>query len=80
MRSDGDSWDISTGVGSTALRKSGFGDDEPSAWIAEGLLIYLPAAAPLAGYLCSLNRPVPAGDIEVADMISSITLVTAVKG
>lgn len=137
----------------TALRKNGFRDDEPSAWIAEGLLIYLPAAAqeqlfsgidalaapgsrlaleegrpmdpaafkkkvseagsstdmrgqwwqlvyneqcapadewfsrrgwsaeatPLAGYLCSLNRPVPAGDIEVANMISSITLVTAVK-
>ena len=29
----------------TALRDSGFRDDEPSAWIAEGLLIYLPAAA-----------------------------------
>jgi len=28
-----------------ALRASGFQDDEPSAWIAEGLLIYLPAAA-----------------------------------
>ena len=28
-----------------ALRASGFEDSEPSAWIAEGLLIYLPAAA-----------------------------------
>ena len=28
-----------------ALRTSGVRDDEPSAWIAEGLLIYLPAAA-----------------------------------
>lgn len=28
-----------------ALRDSGFRSDEPSAWIAEGLLIYLPAAA-----------------------------------
>jgi methyltransferase (TIGR00027 family) len=28
-----------------ALRSSGFRADEPSAWIAEGLLIYLPAAA-----------------------------------
>lgn len=29
----------------TALRDSGFRPGEPSAWIAEGLLIYLPAAA-----------------------------------
>jgi len=29
----------------SALRASGFRDDEPSAWIAEGLLIYLPADA-----------------------------------
>jgi len=29
----------------TALRDSGFRVEEPSAWIAEGLLIYLPAAA-----------------------------------
>ncbi len=29
----------------SALRASGFRADEPSAWIAEGLLIYLPAAA-----------------------------------
>ena len=28
-----------------ALRANGFRDDEPSAWIAEGLLIYLPGAA-----------------------------------
>jgi len=28
-----------------ALRASGFDDAEPSAWIAEGLLVYLPAAA-----------------------------------
>lgn len=28
-----------------ALRGSGFRDDEPSAWIAEGLLIYLPGTA-----------------------------------
>lgn len=28
-----------------ALRDSGFRSDEPSAWIAEGLLIYLPASA-----------------------------------
>jgi hypothetical protein len=28
-----------------ALRDSGFAPDEPSAWIAEGLLIYLPGAA-----------------------------------
>ncbi|MCP6769442.1 class I SAM-dependent methyltransferase, partial [Klebsiella pneumoniae] len=28
-----------------ALRDSGFRQDQPSAWIAEGLLIYLPAAA-----------------------------------
>ena len=30
---------------SAALRDSGFRPDEPSAWIAEGLLVYLPAAA-----------------------------------
>ena len=29
----------------SALREAGFQADEPSAWIAEGLLIYLPAAA-----------------------------------
>jgi len=29
----------------TALRGHGFRDDQPSAWIAEGLLIYLPGAA-----------------------------------
>jgi methyltransferase (TIGR00027 family) len=29
----------------TALRASGFDEHEPSAWIAEGLLVYLPAAA-----------------------------------
>lgn len=29
----------------SALRDNGFRGDEPSAWIAEGLLIYLPAAA-----------------------------------
>lgn len=138
----------------TALRDSGFRDDEPSAWIAEGLLIYLPAAAQeqlfrgidalacpgsrlaleegrpmdrdafrakvaeaaesgdmrgqwwqlvyneqcapaaqwfsghgwkaeataLTEYLDSVGRPVPTGDAEVANMIQSITLVSAVKG
>ncbi len=29
----------------SALRANGFRDDEPSAWVAEGLLIYLPATA-----------------------------------
>ncbi len=137
-----------------ALRDSGFRDDEPSAWIAEGLLIYLPAAAQqqlfagidalscpgsrlaleegrpmdrdaftakvaaaadaddmrgqwwqlvyneqvapaaqwfsgrgwtatataLADYLRSVDREPPAGNAEVANMVSSITLVHAVKG
>lgn len=137
----------------TALRDAGFSADEPSAWIAEGLLIYLPAAAQdalfagidslsapgsrlaleegrpmdpaafrarvseaasaedmrgqwwqlvyneqiapaeqwfsrrgwtaaataLSDYLRISGRPVPAEESEVAGMITSITLVTAVK-
>ncbi len=137
----------------SALRAAGFRDDQPSAWIAEGLLIYLPAAAqeqlfagidamacagsrlaleegrpmereafrakvdearrsgdmrgqwwqlvyneqcapaaqwfgehgwaaratPLTDYLQSVGRPVPAEGTEVANMVSSITMVTAVK-
>lgn len=137
----------------SALRDNGFRDGEPSAWIAEGLLIYLPAAAQhdlfsgidslacaqsrlaleegrpmdgeafkakvdeakatadmrgqwwqlvyneqcapaaqwfsecgwttrataLADYLVSLDRSVPFGDAQVATMIQSITLVSAVK-
>jgi methyltransferase (TIGR00027 family) len=136
-----------------ALHASGFRDDQPSAWIAEGLLIYLPAAAQdqlftgidsLAGsgsrlaleegrpmereafrakvaeakasedmrgqwwqliyneqvapaaqwfsrhgwstrataltdYLRSVDREPPDGEAEVANMVSSITLVEAVK-
>lgn len=138
----------------SALRDSGFREDEPSAWIAEGLLIYLPAGAQeqlfsgidslacsgsrmaleegrpmdreafkakveeakavedmrgewwqlvyneqcapaaqwfsergwsaeataLTDYLESADRTVPTGDAEVATMIQSITLVSAVKG
>lgn len=136
-----------------ALRDSGFRDAEPSAWIAEGLLIYLPAVAQqqlftgidalscpgsrlaleegrpmdreafkakvaeaaeaqdmrgqwwqlvyneqvapavqwfaghdwtakataLADYLRSVDRRPPSGNDEVANMVSSITLVEAVK-
>ena len=137
----------------TALRAAGFRSDEPSAWIAEGLLIYLPGAAQdklftgidamacsgshlaveegrpmdktafkakveeakqaddmrgqwwqlvyneqcapaaqwfsergwtaqattLVDYLDSVGRPVPPTEAEVANMIASITLVSAVK-
>lgn len=137
-----------------ALRASGFRDDEPSAWIAEGLLIYLPGAAQeqlfagieamaspgsrlaveegrpmndeafkakvreaktaddmrgqwwqlvyneqcapaaqwfsargwtaaavtLTDYLESVGRGAPTDNAEVANMIRSITLVSAVKG
>jgi methyltransferase (TIGR00027 family) len=35
-----------------ALRASGFQDDEPSAWIAEGLLVYLPAVAQEQLFTC----------------------------
>jgi methyltransferase (TIGR00027 family) len=140
-----------------ALRDSGFDPAKPSAWIAEGLLIYLPAAAqeqlftgidglaapgshvavedgapmdqdafeakreeeraamaegaeerpffqlvynercapaidwfgrrgwtavgtPLADYLREVGRPVPGPDTEAGPMISSNTLVRAVKG
>lgn len=137
----------------SALRGNGFRDDEPSAWIAEGLLIYLPAdaqralftgidslasggsrlaleegrpmdrtafnakvaesklstdmrgqwwqlvyneqcapaaqwfsergwtaqATALTEYLLSVERAAPTGDAEVANMIQSITLVSAVK-
>ena len=136
-----------------ALRRSGFRDQEPSAWIAEGLLIYLPGAAQeqlfrgidalacpgshvgveegrpmnatafkakvddaksaddmrgqwwqlvyneqcapaaqwfsergwaaeataLTDYLESVDRVVPTDEAEVTNMISSITLVSAVK-
>lgn len=136
-----------------ALRDSGFRADEPSAWIAEGLLIYLPGTAqeqlfrgidamacsgsrlaveegrpmpvaafkakveeakeaddmrgqwwqlvyneqcapaaqwfsergwtaeatPLTDYLESVDRSVPTDEAEVANMIRSITLVSAVK-
>ena len=136
-----------------ALVASGFRVDEPSAWIAEGLLIYLPAAAQdqlfrgidslscsgsrlaleegrpmdrqafqakveeakaaddmrgqwwqlvyneqcapaaqwfsghgwtaeataLTDYLASVGRLAPTGDAEVTNMITSITLVSAVK-
>ena len=137
----------------TALRAAGFRSDEPSAWIAEGLLIYLPGAAQeklfsgidsmacsgshlaveegrpmdksafkakveeakqaddmrgqwwqlvyneqcapaaqwfsergwtaqattLVDYLDYVGRPVPPTEAEVANMIASITLVSAVK-
>ncbi|TGD89255.1 class I SAM-dependent methyltransferase [Mycolicibacterium sp. CH28] len=137
-----------------ALRDSGFRTDQPSAWIAEGLLIYLPAAAQeqlftgidsLAGsgshlaveegrpmdrdafqakveeaksvddergqwwqlvyneqhapaadwfsergwsaeattlldYLTSVGRSVESADAEAANMLASITLVSAIKG
>jgi methyltransferase (TIGR00027 family) len=137
----------------SALRASGFRADEPSAWIAEGLLIYLPGAAQeqlftgidalscpgsrlaleegrpmdmgafkakveeakalddmrgqfwqlvyneqcapaaqwfsrngwraeataLTDYLTSVGRPLTATEAEVVNMITSITLVTAVK-
>lgn len=137
----------------SALRTNGFRDDEPSAWIVEGLLIYLPGAAQeqlfagidamacpgsrlaveegrpmndeafrakvqeaktaedmrgqwwqlvyneqcapaaqwfsargwdatavtLTDYLDSVGRPVPTDNAEVANMIRSITLVSAVK-
>lgn len=137
----------------TALRANGFRPEQPSAWIAEGLLIYLPGAvqeqlfggidalavpgsrlaleegrpmdreafkarvaestlstdmrgqwwqlvyneqcAPaaqwfsrrrwtaeatsLTGYLESVGRPTPDVDVEVATMVASITLVSAVK-
>ena len=136
-----------------ALRDNGFRSDQPSAWIAEGLLIYLPAGAqeqlfagidsltssgshvaieegipmdddafrdkreeaksipddrgqwfqlvynerhasadewftergwsaaatPLADYLRSLGRTVPAADSDAAYMIDSVRLVSAVK-
>ena len=138
---------------SSALCDSGFRPEEPSAWIAEGLLVYLPAAAQdqlftgidalacsgshlaveegrpmdeadfkaklaeaeaaedmrgqwwqlvyneqcapaaqwfsergwdaqattLVDYLQSVGRAAPTGDAEVANMIDSITLVSAVK-
>lgn len=137
----------------SALHDNGFRPGEPSAWIAEGLLIYLPGAAqeqlftgidamacagsrvaveegrPMDGaafkakvaeakeaddmrgqwwqlvyneqcapaaqwftdrgwsaqattltdYLESVGRAAPAGDVEVANMINSITLVSAIK-
>lgn len=137
----------------SALRAAGFQTSAPSAWIAEGLLIYLPAAAQeqlftgidamsgsgsrlaleegrpmdreafrakveeakaaqdmrgqwwqmvyneqcapaaqwfsrhgwraeataLTDYLQSVDRPAPGSDAEVANMIRSITLVTAIK-
>jgi methyltransferase (TIGR00027 family) len=136
-----------------ALRDNGFDSSKPSAWIAEGLLIYLPAAAqeqlftgidalaaadsrvavedavpldadafeakreeeraagkegtfftlvynerhapayewfgahrwtgaatPLAHYLRSVGRPVPAADSEAAFLIGNISLVSAIKG
>lgn len=137
----------------SALRTSGFRADDPSAWIAEGLLIYLPGAAQeqlftgidalscpgsrlaleegrpmdmgafkakvaeakalddmrgqfwqlvyneqcapaaqwfsqrgwtaettaLTDYLTSVDRPLAATDAEVVNMITSITLVSAVK-
>ena len=136
-----------------ALRASGFRGDEPSAWIAEGLLIYLPGeaqerlfagidamacsgsrvaveepahgqrvvqgqgrgrpghrrharailaagvqramrscgamvlaagwtseATTLTDYMRSVNRLEPMADPEVVNMITSITLVSAVKG
>ncbi len=137
-----------------ALRANGFRDEQPSAWIAEGLLIYLPGAAQeqlftgidtmacagsrvaveegrpmdrqafkakledaktaddmrgqwwqmvyneqcapaaqwfsqrgwtaeattLTDYLESVDRAAPIGAAEVTNMISSITLVSAVKG
>ena len=71
-RSDNDSWDLASSVGSTAtmtsigasaaadhrtvgvdlredwpnaLRASGFDDTQPTAWSAEGLLVYLPPNA-----------------------------------
>lgn len=136
-----------------ALRSSGFRPEQPSAWIAEGLLIYLPGAAQeqlftgidamaapgshlaveegrpmndddfrakvqqaetaqdmrgqwwqlvyneqcapaaqwfsrrgwvaeatsLTDYLESVGRPVPTADAEVANMVRSISLVSAVK-
>lgn len=136
-----------------ALRSSGFRPEQPSAWIAEGLLIYLPGAAQeqlftgidamaapgshlaveegrpmnnddfrakvqqaktaqdmrgqwwqlvyneqcapaaqwfsrrgwvaeatsLTDYLESVGRPVPTADAEVANMVRSISLVSAIK-
>lgn len=135
-----------------ALQAAGFDPARPSAWIAEGLLIYLPAAAqdqlftgidalsapgsrvaveegrpmpagvfatkqqeerdagqegsfytltyneqiapaqdwfasrgwtaettPLAGYLEGVGRPIPSDDPEAGPMVSSVSLVTAVK-
>jgi len=138
----------------SALRTNGFRDDQPSAWVAEGLLIYLPATAQeqlfngidalscpgsrlaleegrpmdmaaftakveevkavedmrgqfwqmvyneqcapaaqwfsqrgwtveataLTDYLTSVDRPVVTVEPEVVNMITSITLVSAVKG
>lgn len=80
-RSDNDSWDITTGVGSTALfvaaARALEAQHKAGQWFSRrGWTV---AAVPLSDYLRTLGRPVPAEESEVAGMITSITLVSAVK-